>query len=153
MPLGVVALLRHPESLAKPEADPSLWPGAIEELLRHLTITHIGMRRIATEDVQVGGVTIRAGEGVIVALQSANRDPAAFDDPDALDVTRDARRHLAFGHGLHQCVGQSLARAELQIGLPILFERLPGLRLAADPEEFMLRGGTVHGVSELPVTW
>ena len=147
MPLGVVALLRHPESLAKPEADPSLWPGAIEELLRHLTITHIGMRRIATEDVQVGGVTIRAGEGVIVALQSANRDP------DALDVTRDARRHLAFGHGLHQCVGQSLARAELQIGLPILFERLPGLRPAADPEEFMLRGGTVHGVSKLPVTW
>lgn len=153
VPLGVVALLRHPEQLAKLEADPSLWPGAIEELLRYLTITHTGMRRIATEDVEVGGTTIRAGEGVLVALQAANRDPAAFDDPDALDVTRDARRHLAFGHGLHQCVGQSLARAELQIGLPILFARLPGLRLAADPEQFVLRGRIVHGVSSLPVSW
>ena len=152
-PLGVVTLLRHPEQLAKLEADPSLWPGAIEELLRYLTIMHTGLRRIATEDVRVGGVTITAGEGVVVALHSADRDKAAFDDPDAFDVTRDARQHVAFGHGLHQCVGQSLARAELQIGLPLLFERLPGLRLAAEPEEFALEGRAVHGVSGLPIAW
>jgi cytochrome P450 len=111
------------------------------------------MRRIATEDVEVGGVRIRAGEGVVVALQAANRDPAVFANPDKLDLSREARQHLAFGHGLHQCVGQSLARAELQVGLPILFERLPGLRLAVDPEQFMLSGRAVHGVAKLPVAW
>jgi cytochrome P450 len=153
VPLGVVALLRHPEQLAELREDPARWPAAIEELLRHLTIAHTGMRRIATEDVEVGGVRIRAGEGVVVALQAANRDPAVFASPDKLDLSREARQHLAFGHGLHQCVGQSLARAELQVGLPILFERLPGLRLAADPEQFMLSGRAVHGVAKLPVAW
>ncbi|HTJ68345.1 MAG TPA: cytochrome P450 [Actinospica sp.] len=153
-PLGVVALLRHPEQLDKLRADPDGWPEAIEELLRYLTIAHTGMRRIATHDVEVGGVLIRAGEGVVVALDAANRDPEVFADPDTLDLSRNARAHLAFGYGLHQCVGQSLARAELQIGLPLLFERLPELRLATDdPEQYMLRGRAVHGVSRLPVAW
>ncbi|UUU26012.1 cytochrome P450 [Streptomyces sp. DSM 40750] len=152
-PLAVVALLRHPDQLAALRADPGLWPGAVEELLRHLTVAHSGLRRTATEDVEVAGVRILAGEGVIVAVQAANRDPAAFADPDALDVRRSATGHLAFGHGLHQCIGQSLARAELQVGLPALFDRLPGLRLTAPPEDFALTMSTIHGVRSLPVSW
>ncbi|WP_045556551.1 cytochrome P450 [Streptomyces sp. FxanaA7] len=152
-PLAVVALLRHPAQLAALRADPGLWPGAVEELLRHLTVAHSGLRRVATEDVEVGGVRIRAGEGVVVALQAANRDPDAFPEPDTLDVRRSAAGHLAFGHGLHQCIGQSLARAELQVGLPALFDRLPGLRLTAPPEDFALTMTTVHGVRSLPVGW
>ncbi|MFI1033938.1 cytochrome P450 [Streptomyces sp. NPDC020951] len=151
--LGVVALLRHPDQLAALRADDGLVPGAVEELLRYLTVVHIGMRRIATEDVEVGGVTVRAGEGVVVALQAANRDPAVFADPDTLDITRDARQHLAFGHGLHHCLGQSLARAELQIALPTLFRRLPELRATGPAEEFAFEGRAVHGVRELPVAW
>jgi len=152
-PLSVVALLRNPEQLAALRAEPELWPAAVEELLRFLTVSHWGLRRIATEDVEVGGVLIRAGEGVAVAIQAANRDPAGYRDPDTLDVRRDATGHLAFGHGLHQCVGQSLARAELQIGLPALFERLPGLRPAADPEELALPMSAMHGMRALPVAW
>ncbi|MFI1035253.1 cytochrome P450 [Streptomyces sp. NPDC020951] len=151
--LGVVALLSHPGQLAALRDDPALVPGAVEELLRYLTVVHIGMRRIALEDIEVGGVTVRAGEGVVVSLQAANRDPRAFPDPDAFDITRDARHHLAFGHGLHQCLGQSLSRVQLQVALPALFRRLPELRLAAPPEEFALHGRAIHGVSELPVTW
>lgn len=151
--LGVVALLSHSGQLAALRADEDLVPGAVEELLRYLTVVHIGMRRIATEDVEVGGVTVRAGEGVVVALQAANRDPAVFTDPDTLDLARDAGQHLAFGHGLHHCLGQSLARAELQTALPMLFQRLPDLRLAGPAEEFAFEGRAVHGVRELPVAW
>ncbi|MEH0653542.1 cytochrome P450 [Streptomyces scabiei] len=152
-PLAVLDLLRHPAQLAALRADPALWPGAVEELLRHLTVTHAGLRRIATEDVVVSGVRIRAGEGVIVALQAANRDPSAFTAPDTLDVRRTTTGHLAFGHGLHQCIGQSLARAELQVGLPALFDRLPGLRTAGEPEDFTPAISAVHGVRSLPVSW
>lgn len=152
-PLAVVTLLRHPEQLAALRADADLWPAAVEELLRYLTVAHQGMRRIATEDVELGGVRIRAGEGVVVALQAANRDPSVYADPDAFDVGRDTGGHLAFGHGLHQCVGQSLARAELQIGLPVLFDRLPGLRLAAPAEDLPLSRSAIHGLGALPVAW
>jgi cytochrome P450 len=151
-PLAVVALLRHPEQLDALRADPCLWSGAVDELLRHLTVAP-DLRRLATEDVEIAGVHIRAGEGVIVALQAANRDPAAFADPDALDVGRITTGHLAFGHGLHQCIGQSLARAELQIGLPALFDRLPGLRLTTPPEDLVLTMSVIHGVRSLPVSW
>jgi cytochrome P450 len=151
-PLAVVALLRHSEQLAALRADPGLWPGAVEELLRYLTIAP-DLRRIATEDAEIAGVHIRAGEGVIVAVQAANRDPAVFADPDTLDVGRSTTGHLAFGHGLHQCIGQSLARAELQIGLPALFDRLPGLRLTTASEDLALTMSIVHGVRSLPVSW
>jgi cytochrome P450 len=151
-PLAVVALLRHPEQLDALRADRCLWSGAVDELLRHLTVAP-DLRRLATEDVEIAGVHIRAGEGVIVALQAANRDPAAFADPDALDVGRITTGHLAFGHGLHQCIGQSLARAELQIGLPALFDRLPGLRLTTPPEDLVLTMSVIHGVRSLPVSW
>ncbi|MDX3541983.1 cytochrome P450 [Streptomyces europaeiscabiei] len=152
-PLAVVALLRHPEQLAALRGEPELWPGAIEELLRWLTVSHWGLRRVATEDVEIGGVRIRAGDGVAVAIQTANRDASVFPGAEALDVRRDASGHLAFGHGLHQCVGQSLARAELQVGLPALFDRLPNLRLTAPPEELALPMGAIHGVRSLPVGW
>lgn len=152
--LGVVALLRHPDQLTALRSDDDLVPGAIEELLRYLTVVHIGLRRIALEDVEIGGVTIRAGEGVVVALQAANRDPAVFGDPDTLDLTRDAGQHLAFGHGPHHCLGQSLARAELQTALPMLFARLPTLHLTGPPAEtHAFEGRAVHGLSKLPVTW
>ncbi|NEC89271.1 cytochrome P450 [Streptomyces sp. SID12501] len=151
--LGVVTLLSHPAQLAALQADPELVPGAVEELLRYLTVVHVGMRRIATQDVEIGGVTVRAGEGVVVALQAANRDPGAFTDPDTFDITRETQHHLTFSHGLHNCLGQSLARAELQIALPTLFRRLPGLRLTAPAEVDAHEGRAVHGVRTLPVTW
>ncbi|GHI04008.1 cytochrome P450 [Streptomyces cellostaticus] len=150
---AVLALLRRPEQLAALRERPERWPEAVEVLLRYLSVAHAGMRRIATEDVEVGGVRIRAGEGVVVALQAANRDPSVFTDPDTLDIGRDAAGHLAFGHGLHQCVGQSLARAELQIGLPALFARLPHLRLTARPEDLGVSTSSIHGVRPLPVAW
>ncbi|MFI7412008.1 cytochrome P450 [Streptomyces sp. NPDC049627] len=152
-PLAVVALLENPAQLDALRADESRWPDAVEELLRHLTVIHSGIRRIATEDVELSGVRIRAGEGVIVALQAANRDPAAYPHPDALDVGRDASGHVAFGHGLHQCLGQSLARTELRLGLSTLFRRLPTLRLTAEPDSLALSTSTVHGVRSLPVAW
>ncbi|MFC8089277.1 cytochrome P450 [Streptomyces sp. NPDC057301] len=152
-PLAVIALLHNPAGLDALRADDSLWPGAVEELLRHLTVIHSGIRRVATEDVDLSGVRIRAGEGVVVALQSANRDPSVYADPDALDVRRDASGHVAFGHGLHQCLGQSLARAELRLGLSTLFRRLPNLRMTAPPESLALSASTVHGVRSLPVAW
>lgn len=151
--LGVVTLLSHPTQLDALRADPELVPGAVEELLRYLTIVHIGIRRIATEDVEVGGVTVRAGEGVVVSLQAANRDPRAFPDPDTFDITRDTQHHVTFSHGLHNCLGQSLARVEIQIALPTLFSRLPDLRLTAPAEVDAHEGRAVHGVRALPVTW
>lgn len=134
-------------------ADPQRWPAVVEELLRHLSVVHSGVRRVATEDVEVAGTRIRAGHGVVVALQAANRDPDAFADPDRFEIDRNARQHLAFGHGAHQCVGQALARLELQIGLPALFDRLPSLRLADSPDEHVLRQSAVHGLGSLPVAW
>lgn len=152
-PLAAIALLQNPAQLDALRADDSLWPGAVEELLRHLTVIHSGIRRVATQDVDLSGVRIRAGEGVVVALQAANRDPSVYADPDALDVRRDASGHLAFGHGLHQCLGQSLARTELRLGLSTLFRRLPSLRMTAPPESLALSTSTVHGVRSLPVAW
>ncbi|EKX65490.1 cytochrome P450 [Streptomyces ipomoeae] len=147
--VGIAMLLL----VAGHETTANMFPLAVEELLRHLTVAHTGLRRIATEDVEVAGVRIRAGEGVVVAIHAANRDPAAFPDPDELDVRRNAAGHLAFGHGLHQCIGQSLARAELQTGLPTLFDRLPNLRLTARPEDSMLVMNSINGVRALPVEW
>ncbi|MEO3798379.1 cytochrome P450, partial [Nonomuraea sp. B10E15] len=108
--LGVLGLLTHPEQLALIKADPGRTPAAVEELLRYFTITDTVTARVATEDVETGGVSIKAGEGVIVSALSANRDPAAFTNPAELDIERGARHHLAFGYGPHQCLGQNLAR-------------------------------------------
>ncbi|MCG6493834.1 cytochrome P450 [Kitasatospora sp. A2-31] len=156
--LSTLLLLRDPGQ-ADRLADPAALPGAVEELLRHLTIVHTGLPRVALEDVELGGTLIRAGEGVVAMLSTANQDEALFGAPGTrpvgeLDLTRDARRHLSFGFGVHQCLGQPLARLELQIALATLFRRLPGLRLAAPEREPAFRfDSLIHGLKELPVTW
>ncbi|MFJ9690847.1 cytochrome P450 [Kitasatospora sp. NPDC101183] len=152
--LSVLALLRNPDQLDHLRRHPEAVPAAVEELLRYLTIVHSGLTRVATEDVDLDGVRIRAGEGVICMINTANRDTAQFPDGDALDVTRDARLHLAFGFGVHQCLGQPLARLELQIALTTLLRRLPELRMATAFEDVRFRGEMlVYGVHELPVAW
>lgn len=151
--LGTYTLLRHPDRLAELRADPALLPAAVEELMRMLSIAD-GLLRLALEDIEVDGVTIRAGEGVVFATSVINRDAARYDDPDALDLHRPSRHHIAFGFGIHQCLGQNLARAELEIALGTLLRRLPGLRLAAPAEEIPFKpGDTIQGMLELPVTW
>ncbi|MER8060070.1 MULTISPECIES: cytochrome P450 [unclassified Streptomyces] len=153
--LGVCALLQHPEQLAAVrDGEPRRVVNAVEELLRYLTIVHLGRRRVAVADVEVGGQVIRAGEGVVFATDLANRDPEVFEDPDRLDVDRAARRHIAFGTGPHQCLGQNLARMELQVAYPALLRRFPGLRLERPLAEIPFREDmAVYGVYELPVTW
>jgi cytochrome P450 len=154
--LGTMALLENPDQLVElqKDPDPKLVAGAVEELLRYLTISHSGRRRVATADVLVGGAQIRAGDGVIVTNDSGNRDPAAFPDPDRLDLHRPARHHLAFGFGPHQCLGQPLARAELQIVYGTLYRRLPTLRLAVGRDQIDFKNDMlVYGVHRLPVEW
>ncbi|MGW7411510.1 cytochrome P450 [Streptomyces sp. NPDC054863] len=150
--LGVYTLLEHPEQLARFRENPDGVPAACEELLRYLSIAD-GMSRLALEDIEIGGVTIRAGEAVILSTSLINRDPAVYEAPDELDVTR-GERHLAFGFGIHQCLGQNLARAEMEIALSTLFARLPGLRLAVPAAEIPCKpGDTIQGMVELPVAW
>jgi cytochrome P450 len=151
--LGTLTLLRDPEQAARVRSGEAV-DGAVEELLRLLTVTHLGRRRVATEDVEVGGVLVRAGEGVIAAGEIANRDPEAFGAPDALDVERRPNHHVAFGHGVHQCLGQQLARVELQVAYPALLRRFPDLAVAAAVEDIPFRDTmAVYGVHELPVRW
>lgn len=152
--LGTLALLENPDELRRLRADPSLVPGAVEELLRFCTIVRFGLPRATVQEVQIGGQTIPAGQGVIALLSVANRDPREFQDGDRLDLGRPARRHVAFGYGVHQCLGQTLARAELQIVLPALFDRFPTLRLAVPANAVPLRHDMfIFGVHELPVAW
>ncbi|MET8983125.1 cytochrome P450 [Streptomyces sp. NPDC004539] len=154
--LGTLALLRHPEQLAlvRDTDDPKVIAGAVDELLRWLTITHGGLRRVALEDIEIGGRLIKAGEGIIPVNETANRDPKVFPDPDRLDLTRDARRHVAFGYGVHQCLGQPLARMELQVAFPTLLRRVPTLALAAGLDDIPFKhDGFVFGAYALPVTW
>ncbi|WP_053852042.1 cytochrome P450 [Streptomyces sp. NRRL B-24085] len=151
--LGTFTLLRHPDRLAELRTDPALIPNAVEELMRMLSIAD-GLLRMALEDIEVAGTTIRAGEGVVFATSVVNRDEDVYPDPDTLDWHRSARHHIAFGFGIHQCLGQNLARAELEIALGTLFDRLPTLRLAAPAEEIPFKpGDTIQGMLELPVTW
>ncbi|WP_434594641.1 cytochrome P450 [Streptomyces sp. A5-4] len=151
--LGTYTLLEHPERLAQLRADPTLMPVAVEELLRFLSIAD-GMLRVATEDIETGGEVIRTGDGVALSTSLINRDDQAFAEPDDLDWQRTARHHVAFGFGIHQCLGQNLARAEMEIALGSLFARLPGLRLAVPADEVPFKpGDTIQGLFELPVTW
>jgi cytochrome P450 len=137
-------------------ADPTALPGAIEELLRYLNLVQTGsFARTALEDVEVGGALVRAGESVIVSLAAANRDPSRFPDPDRFDPSRDAAGHLAFGFGRHMCLGQHLARLELEVALGGLLRRFPGLSLAVPPGEVPMFHGDhpLYGVHEIPVRW
>ncbi|MEV0849818.1 cytochrome P450 [Streptomyces sp. NPDC049954] len=153
--LGTCALLQHPAQLAAVrDGDADLVGGAVEELLRYLSITHQGRRRLAMADIEIGGVLIRAGDAVICANDVANRDPEVFDEPDELNVERRGRRHIAFGTGPHQCLGQNLARMELQLAYPALLRRFPGLRLDRPLKDIPFRDDMiVYGVYELPVSW
>ena len=152
--LGTLALLEHPGQLAALRADPSLIDGAVEELLRYLTIVQFGVMRTVTEDVEVGGRCIRAGKPIVASLAAANRDPQHFSEPDVLDLSRAYSPHLAFGHGVHQCLGQQLARVEMKVGFAALLERFPSLRLAVPLQDVRMRDDMfIYGVHALPVTW
>ncbi len=152
--LGTVMLLENPEQLVRIVDDPSKTLGAVEELLRYFTIAEAATSRVAVDDAELGGVLIRAGDGVLALSYAANRDPEAFPDPDVFDVERAARHHVAFGYGAHQCLGQNLARIELQVVFDTLFRRVPGLRLAADVTDLPFKDDAIlFGLHELPVSW
>lgn len=155
--LGVLALLVNPDQagILRDAHDPKIVANAVEELLRYLSIIQNGQRRVAHEDIHIGGETIRAGEGIIIDLAPANWDAHAFTEPDRLYLHRaGAERNVAFGYGRHQCVGQQLARAELQIVYRTLLQRIPTLTLATALEDVPFKDDRLaYGVYELPVTW
>jgi cytochrome P450 len=154
--LGTFTLLYDRRRWVALNADPQSMVATVEELLRYLTIFQIGaFTRTALEDLELGGVLISSGQSVTVSLSAANRDPERFDEPDVFDPTRPATGHLAFGHGVHMCLGQHLARIELQVGLAGLLRRFPTLRLAIPAEEVQMHPGDVGqaGVARLPVAW
>ncbi|MFI1032646.1 cytochrome P450 [Streptomyces sp. NPDC020951] len=154
--LGTLALFQNPDQLAllRESDDPKLVASAVEELLRYLHITHLGRRRAAVADIEIAGQVVKAGDGLIMANEIANRDPEVFPDPDRLDITRDARRHVAFGFGVHQCLGQPLARMELQVVYGTLYKRIPTLRLAGSLDDVRFKHDAfIYGVHALPVTW
>ena len=151
----VYMLLTHPEHLARLRARPELLPQAVDELLRHIPHRNgVGLARIATEDVEVGGVLIRQGEAVYASYLTANRDPEVFENPEVLDFDREALSHLSFGHGPHHCMGAMMARMESEVMLSGLLTRFPGLRLAEPPEKTVFQSsGTIRGPQSLLVTW
>ncbi|MEU1818969.1 cytochrome P450 [Streptomyces roseifaciens] len=151
--LGALTLLEHPEQLEALRNDPGLISGTVEELLRFTSVSDY-MVRMAKEDIEVGDETIKAGDAVVVSISLMNRDAKAYEDPDTFDVRRNARHHVGFGHGIHQCLGQNLARAEVEIALGTLVTRIPGLRLAVPVDEVPIKAGhDAQGPVELPVTW
>ncbi|OBI16070.1 cytochrome [Mycobacterium sp. E2497] len=155
--LGVFALLENPDQMTflRDTDDEKAIARAVEELLRYLSIIHNGQRRIATEDIDIAGETIRAGDGIIIDLVPANWDPSVFHEPERLDLQRpEVNQHLAFGFGRHQCIGQSLARVELQIVFSTLLKRIPTLELAIPADHVPLKHDRLaFGAYELPVTW
>lgn len=152
---GVLALLDHPEQAALLTKEPERAAVATEELLRYLTVAEYAPKRVAVEEIEIGGQTIRPGEGIICLISSANRDESMHERPDELDIERTtARDHLAFGSGIHLCVGHSVARMELEVVYGRLFSRIPDLRLAVDRAEIPFsKGLDVQGAKSLPVTW
>jgi cytochrome P450 len=153
--LGVLAVLEEP-SRAAALRDPARVDGAVEELLRYLSIVHVGPVRTALEDVDLDGHRIAAGDTVTVSLAAANRDPARFADPDRLDLDRPATSNVAFGYGRHVCIGRHLARVELRAAYSTLFTEFPDLRLAVPAADIPLRSARtdmIYGVRELPVAW
>ncbi|MEU3748989.1 MULTISPECIES: cytochrome P450 [Streptomyces] len=150
---GTFALLTEPAQADALRADPELAPQAVEELMRYLTVAHTSVKS-ALVDVELDGLVVKAGESVTLSLEAANRDPERFPGPDVLDLHRKATGHLGFGHGIHQCLGQQLARVELTVALPALLRRFPTLRLDVPAEEVPLRTDmSIYGVHRLPVTW
>ncbi|HEX7823555.1 MAG TPA: cytochrome P450 [Mycobacterium sp.] len=152
--LGMIALLQRPEQLAAVRDDPDAVGPAVEELLRYVSVVQNAISRITTTDVVVDGALIPKGSIVILSLPAANRDPAFVDAPDRLDIARGAPGHLAFGHGVHHCLGAPLARLEMRIAFPALLRRLPGLALVDDVAEIDFRTSSlIYGARSLNVTW
>ena len=154
--LGTVALLQHPDALGRLRQadDPAVVANIVEELMRYLTIVHTQVDRVAVEDLTINGQLIRAGDRVLMNLPAGNWDAGFVDNPDIFDIDRNPRGHLGFGFGVHQCIGQNLARVELQVALSTLARRLPGLRLAVPREELSFAGEQeIYTIHELPVTW
>jgi cytochrome P450 len=154
--LGLLSLFQHPEQRDALMADGSLVKGAVEEMLRFHSITHMNSNRVATEDVMIGGQLIRKGEGVLALLHGANHDPAAFPEPERFDIRRDTKdqSHVAFSFGIHQCLGQPLARLELQVVFETIFKRFPNLRLAVPADTLRYKDKSfVYGLKALPVSW
>jgi cytochrome P450 len=152
--LGTLALLRHPDQLAAVRDDPGAIAPAVEELLRWLSIVHSAVPRITTTDVEIAGVPIPAGQLVFVSLPSGNRDPDFIDSPEAFDIGRGAPGHLAFGHGVHHCLGAPLARMEMRIAFPALLRRFPALALASDFGDVPFRSfHFIYGLKSLEVAW
>ena len=152
--IGTLTLLEHPQQYAALRANPGIAADTVEELLRYLTIIHFGALRVARADVEIGGQAIRAGDGAIALLSAANHDASVYSRPDAFDVQRGARQHLAFGFGIHQCIGQPLARIELRVALTELARRFPDLALAVPADQLTMRSHSIaFGPEHLPVTW
>ena len=152
--LGTLALLRHPDELAAVREDPDAVAPAVEELVRWLSIVHSAIPRITTTEVELAGVTIPAGQLVFASLVSGNRDAAFINDPDVLDIRRGVLGHLAFGHGVHHCLGAPLARMEMRIAFPALLQRFPHLALAGPFDEVQFRSfHFIYGLRALDVTW
>jgi cytochrome P450 len=151
--LGVATILQDPGLRAEVETAPEHTSKAVEEILRYFSVVDKITCRVATEDLMVGDVAIKAGEGIICANAAANHDPAAFPDPSVVDVHRDTRGHVAFGYGVHQCLGQNLARLELEIVYNTLFARIPGLRLAGPAEDLAFNDGVTYSLQRLDVAW
>jgi cytochrome P450 len=152
--LGTLALLRHPDQLADVRDNPDAVGPAVEELLRWLSIVHSGIPRITTTDVEIAGITIPKHKLVFVSLPSANRDPAFLDHPEAFDIHRGAMGHLAFGHGVHHCLGAPLARMEMRIAFPALLRRFPTLRLDEPFDDVAFRSfHFIYGLQSLQVSW
>ncbi|MDI5942023.1 cytochrome P450, partial [Micromonospora sp. DH15] len=155
IPNFAYVLLQHPDEWARLRADRTLVPRAVEELMRFVPLgATAAFARYAKEDVEIGGVLVRAGEPVVVSIPSANRDETVFADADRLDLGREVNPHLGFGHGVHHCVGAQLARMELQVVLDTLLDRTPGLRLAVPEPELVWKSGLlVRGLTAMPVAW
>jgi cytochrome P450 len=152
--LGTLALLRHPDQAATVRAGGDAVTPAVEELLRYLSIVHAAVPRVAITDTEVAGQPIAAGDMVLVQLAAADRDRALVEDPDRLDVGRAAAPHLAFGHGVHHCLGAPLARMEMATAFPALLRRFPTLATTTDIERADFREGTfIYGMRSLPLTW
>ncbi|WP_211769521.1 cytochrome P450 [Kutzneria sp. CA-103260] len=152
--LGIAHLITAPELRETLRQQPERYPDVVEELLRYHSIADVNVTRVALADVEVGGRLIRAGEGVAVSLGSADHDESVFAEPAGFDIDRRNKRHIAFGHGYHQCLGMSLARVELEIAYRTIFDKIPNLRLDVPLEELPFKyNGMLFGLHALPVSW
>jgi cytochrome P450 len=151
--LGTLTFLQNPDQIEKLREDPELITNAVEELLRYLSVAHHVAYRQAKAPFDLQGHAVETNDGIIAPVMAANHDPAVFPHPERFDITRDARGHLAFGYGIHQCLGQALARVELQAVFAQMFARFPDMRLAVPFENLDFRNSIIYGVAELPVTW